>query len=192
MQGERGERRRWHCSESLGLHRRPLFIPHATSASLLSGTSSSRRPRMQLIEEANKADSGYSDTERADNEFQDRFDAAEKMQVENIRRGAPRCEGPVSRMVYGRQPDWQEDKIDEAPLDLFQDACEKRNADVAALSELDDSEKKEEKKDEVVALPSRTIPVHRPPPSLVPLLPSVTPAPQYPATPKNSHDHRLS
>ncbi|KAI0776260.1 hypothetical protein BD413DRAFT_527774 [Trametes elegans] len=170
----------WHCSESLGLHRRPLFIPHANSASLLSGTRSSRRPRMQLIEEANKANSGYSDTEQADYEFQDRFDAADKMQVENIRRGAPCCEGP----------DWR--RTHQTPLDLFQEACEKRNADVAALSESDDSENKEEEKDEVVALPSRTIPVHRPPPSLVPLLPSVTPAPHYSATPKDSHDHRLS
>ncbi|RPD57734.1 heat shock protein 70 [Lentinus tigrinus ALCF2SS1-7] len=107
------------------------------------------KARKTLIEEANKADSVCSDTEKAMNEFKDQIDATEKAKVEKL----------VSELrelaVKGQAGDASVDadkireKVNEtqqASLGLFQKVYEKRNAEGAASSE-PNSENKEEKKD---------------------------------------------
>ncbi|KZP10654.1 heat shock protein 70 [Athelia psychrophila] len=109
------------------------------------------KARRALIEEANKADSVCSDTEKAMNEFKDQLDAAEKEKVSTLI-------GELRELaVKGQAADASvtaeliKEKIDatqQASLGLFQKVYEKRSAENNAQPEPElKEEKKEEKKD---------------------------------------------
>ncbi|CDO68854.1 hypothetical protein BN946_scf185035.g7 [Trametes cinnabarina] len=104
------------------------------------------KQRKALIEEANKADSVCSDTEKAINEFKDQIDATEKEKVEKLI--AELRELAVKGQAGDASVDAEKirEKINEtqqASLGLFQKVYEKRNAEASSTSE----ENKEEKKD---------------------------------------------
>ncbi|EGO26396.1 hypothetical protein SERLADRAFT_463424 [Serpula lacrymans var. lacrymans S7.9] len=108
----------------------------------------SDKSRKTLIEEANKADSVCSDTEKAMNEFKDQLDATEKDKVTKL-------VGELRELAVKGQAadpsitsDAIREKINEtqqASLGLFQKVYEKRNAENNTSSE--STENKEEKKD---------------------------------------------
>ncbi|KAI0776257.1 heat shock protein [Trametes elegans] len=106
--------------------------------------------RKQLIEEANKADSVCSDTEKAINEFKDQIDATEKEKVEKLIAELRELAVKGQAGDASIDADKIREKINEtqqASLGLFQKVYEKRNAEGAASSESSNSENKEEKKD---------------------------------------------
>ncbi|KAJ4483567.1 heat shock protein 70 family [Lentinula aciculospora] len=109
------------------------------------------KARRSLIEEANKADSVCTDTEKAMNEFKDQIDATEKEKVtalitelRDIARKGQNADPSVTA-------DLIREKINEAQqasLGLFQKVYEKRNAESSSEEKpAEDSEKKEKKKD---------------------------------------------
>ncbi|GLB37688.1 putative heat shock protein [Lyophyllum shimeji] len=107
------------------------------------------KARRALIEEANKADSVCSDTEKAMNEFKDQLDAAEKEKVTKLvtelRELAVKGQAGDATVTA----DAIREKVNEtqqASLGLFQKVYEKRSAEQAS-SEQPSEEKKEEKKD---------------------------------------------
>jgi len=108
------------------------------------------KARKNLIEEANKADSVCSDTEKAMNEFKDQLDAAEKEKVSKL----------ISELrelaVKGQAADPSvtaeniKEKIDatqQASLGLFQKVYEKRNAENNSSQASESSESTEDAKE---------------------------------------------
>ena len=104
------------------------------------------KARRLVIEEANKAESVCSDTEKAMNEFKEQLDATEKEKVTKLvaelREIAAKGQGGDASITA----DTIREKINEtqqASLGLFQKVYEQRNAENAAAEE-----KKEEKTDD--------------------------------------------
>ncbi|KAF9809094.1 hypothetical protein IEO21_07563 [Rhodonia placenta] len=107
------------------------------------------KARKQVIEEANKADSVCSDTEKAMNEFKEQLDATEKEKVAKL--VAELRELAVKGQAGDESitADTIREKVNEtqqASLGLFQKVYEKRNAENAA-NESASEKKDEEKKD---------------------------------------------
>ena len=106
------------------------------------------KARKTIIEEANKAESVCSDTEKAMNEFKEQLDATEKEKVTKLvaelREIAAKGQGGDASITA----DTIREKINEAQqasLGLFQKVYEKRNAENAAEEEKKEPEP--EKKD---------------------------------------------
>ena len=106
------------------------------------------KARRLVIEEANKAESVCSDTEKAMNEFKEQLDATEKEKVTKLvaelREIAAKGQGGDASITA----DTIREKINEAQqasLGLFQKVYEKRNAENAAEEEKKEPEP--EKKD---------------------------------------------
>jgi molecular chaperone DnaK len=111
----------------------------------------SDKARKNLIEEANKADSVCSDTEKAMNEFKDQLDAAEKEKVTKLIaelrelavKGQAADPSITSEVIREKINETQ-----QASLGLFQKVYEKRNAENNSSSQSSEtSEGDKEKKD---------------------------------------------
>jgi len=107
------------------------------------------KARKLVIEEANKADSVCSDTEKAMNEFKDQLDATEKEKVAKLvaelREIAVKGQAGDASVTA----DTIREKVNEtqqASLGLFQKVYEKRNAENAANESTTSEEKKDEEK----------------------------------------------
>ncbi|CCL99250.1 uncharacterized protein FIBRA_01265 [Fibroporia radiculosa] len=111
----------------------------------------SDKARKQVIEEANKADSICSDTEKAMNEFKEQLDATEKDKVTKLVAELREIAAKGQAGDASTTADAIREKISEtqqASLGLFQKVYEKRNAENAANESTSSEEKKnEEKKD---------------------------------------------
>ncbi|KAF7789944.1 hypothetical protein EIP86_000892 [Pleurotus ostreatoroseus] len=102
------------------------------------------KARKSVIEEANKAESICTDTEKAMNEFKEQLDNAEKEKVQKLVdelrqlavRGQAADEGVTADLIREKVSETQ-----QASLGLFQKVYEKRNAEAAS------EENKEEKKE---------------------------------------------
>ncbi|KAK2463099.1 hypothetical protein APHAL10511_004754 [Amanita phalloides] len=108
------------------------------------------KARRALIEEANKADSVCSDTEKAMNEFKDQLDATEKEKVTKLVAELRELASKGQSGDASITADAIREKINEtqqASLGLFQKVYEKRAAESQSSSE-QTSETKEEKKEE--------------------------------------------
>ncbi|KAI0079243.1 heat shock protein 70 [Panus rudis PR-1116 ss-1] len=106
------------------------------------------KARRQLIEEANKADSVCSDTEKAMNEFKDQLDATEKEKVSKLVAELRELAAKGQTGDASITADAIREKVNEtqqASLGLFQKVYEKRNAENAANESAE--KKDEEKKD---------------------------------------------
>ncbi|KAH9926100.1 heat shock protein [Fomitopsis serialis] len=108
------------------------------------------KARKTIIEEANKAESICSDTEKAMNEFKEQLDAAEKEKVEKLvaelREVAVKGQAGDTTV----SADGIREKINEtqqASLGLFQKVYEKRNQEAANEAKPEDSKPEGEKKD---------------------------------------------
>ncbi|KAG6850874.1 hypothetical protein H0H93_007492 [Arthromyces matolae] len=108
------------------------------------------KERRSLIEEANRASSVSTDTEKALNEFKDQLDTAEKEKVaklvEELRELATKGQSQDSSVTAQAI----KEKIDEtqnASLNLFKKVYEKRSAEQSSQQEQTSEEKTEEKKD---------------------------------------------
>jgi len=107
------------------------------------------KARRALIEEANKADSVCSDTEKAMNEFKDQLDATEKEKVTKLVAELRELASKGQSGDTSVTADNIREKVNEtqqASLGLFQKVYEKRAAENQGSSE-QTSETKEEKKD---------------------------------------------
>ncbi|KAF8339387.1 heat shock protein 70 family [Amanita rubescens] len=107
------------------------------------------KARRALIEEANKADSVCSDTEKAMNEFKDQLDATEKEKVTKLVAELRELASQGQSGDASVSADNIREKVNEtqqASLGLFQKVYEKRAAENQSSSE-QTSETKEEKKD---------------------------------------------
>ncbi|KIJ31252.1 hypothetical protein M422DRAFT_267058 [Sphaerobolus stellatus SS14] len=113
------------------------------------------KARRQVIEEANRADSVCTDTEKAMTEFKDQIDATEKDKVaklvEELRALAAKGQA-ADPSITAESIKEKIDETQQASLGLFQKVYEKRNQENAqkeqpASEEPLSSEKKDEKKD---------------------------------------------
>jgi len=113
------------------------------------------KARRQVIEEANRADSVCTDTEKAMTEFKDQIDATEKDKVaklvEELRALAAKGQA-ADPSITAESIKEKIDETQQASLGLFQKVYEKRNQENAqkeqpASEEPPSSEKKDEKKD---------------------------------------------
>ncbi|KAI0313308.1 heat shock protein 70 [Amylostereum chailletii] len=103
------------------------------------------KARRDIIEEANKAESVCTDTEKAMNEFKDQLDATEKEKVTKLI-SELRELAATGQAGDAVNADAIREKINEtqqASLGLFQKVYEKRNAEAAAS---ENAEKKDEEK----------------------------------------------
>ncbi|KAI0919026.1 hypothetical protein AcW1_003488 [Taiwanofungus camphoratus] len=108
------------------------------------------KARKLVIEEANKADSVCSDTEKAMNEFKDQLDATEKEKVQKLVTELRELAVKGQAGDASTTADTIREKVNEtqqASLGLFQKVYEKRNAENAA-NESTTSEEKEKKDEE--------------------------------------------
>ncbi|KAH9944772.1 heat shock protein 70 family [Amylocystis lapponica] len=109
----------------------------------------SDKERKNVIEEANKAESVCSDTEKAMNEFKDQLDATEKDKVSKLMADLREVAAKGQAGDASVTSDLIREKINEtqqASLGLFQKVYEKRNADNAASESSSTEEKKDEEK----------------------------------------------